>query len=191
LLSVLLFAAGFVACQRHQHDSQVEELYFPTEGSVGFDILRAGSSPGAQSWDATYLGQEGKTTRFRIELPADAGDASFPSSGQGKFLAEAGSDPIPLLDSLKKALQAKHMPRSVQKVDALTFNFVVAGEHQSRSPKGLSANPSGNWTSLAISFAKGRGEFLLNINPVIHKAEFSLKNPADGDLVLAELAKVL
>ncbi|HVO79474.1 MAG TPA: hypothetical protein VMT28_02020 [Terriglobales bacterium] len=192
LLSVVLLAASFVACQQHQQqDSQLEELYFPIEGSVGFDILRAGSSPGVQSWDATYLDREGKTTKFRIELPVDAGDASFSSSGQGKFLAEAGSDPIPLLESLKTALQAKHLPRSAQKVDVLTFNFVVAGQHQSRSPKGLSGNPAGNWRSLAISFAKGKGELLLNINPVIHKAEFSIRNPADADRALAELAKVL
>jgi hypothetical protein len=113
------------------------------------------------------------------------------SSGQGKFFAETGSDPIPLLDVLRKALQAKRMPRMVQRVDVLPFDYVVVGENQSRSPNGMSGNPKGDWTAMKISFAKGKGEVLLNVNPVIHKAEFSINTPADGDLVLAELAKVL
>lgn len=195
LLCVLVVTALLVACQRPaKPETRVEEMYFPTDGAVGFDILPAGSSAGTQGWSATYTDQDGKTTKFRIELgpttgPSDKSPAL--SSGQGKFLAETGSDPIPLLDSLRKALQAKRMPRNVQKVDALPFDYVVVGDNQSRSPNGMSGNPKGNWTAMKISFAKDKGEVLLNVNPVIHKAEFAVKEPADGDLVLAELAKVL
>ncbi|MBZ5599683.1 MAG: hypothetical protein LAN83_15335 [Acidobacteriia bacterium] len=195
LLSMLLVAAFLVSCQRPaKPDTRVEEMYFPTDGAVGFDILPAGSSAGAQGWSATYTDRDGKTTKFQIELgPATGSSDKSPavSSGQGKFLAETGSDPIPLLESLKKTLQARRMPRNVQKVDVLPFDYVVVGENQSRSPNGLSGNPKGNWTSMKISFAKGKGEVFLNVNPVIHKAEFSIKDPGEGEFVLAELAKVL
>lgn len=189
LVAVLALAASFLGCER-QPQEQFEELYFPTDTAVGFDILPAGNAVAGQQWSATYLDQDGKTTKFRVELPAAPGDAAFPASGQGKFISEPGSDPLPLLTSLKTALQARRIPHTAQKVDALAFDFMLAGAHQSRSPKGLSASPKGNWISLKISFGRGKGEVILNLNPVIHKAEFALKDPAEGDLVLAELAKV-
>jgi hypothetical protein len=189
-LCVLGGATLLVSCNRppQQTEAPTEEMYFPIEGSVGFDILPAG---GAGVWSALYVDADGKTTRFRIELGPATSSAAGPPSGHGKFLAEPGSDPIPLLESLKPALQAKHIPRSVQKVDALPFEFVVLAEHQSRSPQGLNGNPKGNWTALKISFPNGKGRMLLNLNAVAHKAEFSMENPAEGDRVLAELAKVL
>ncbi|MBZ5704805.1 MAG: hypothetical protein LAN63_05585 [Acidobacteriia bacterium] len=93
---------------------------------------------------------------------------------------------------MKKALQAKRLPKNVQAVDALPFDYAILGENQTRSPNGgYSDKPKGNWTAMEISFAKGKGEVLLNVDPVSHKAELSIKDPAYGDIVLAELAKVL
>jgi hypothetical protein len=39
--------------------------------------------------------------------------------------------------------------------------------------------------------ASGEAEVFLNTNTVLGKAEFSIKDPDEGDQVLAELAKVL
>jgi len=195
---LLLFCASLLACQRGhaplQPETPVVETYVPAEGSVGFDILPTGSSGDLRTWLATYTDEEGKTTRFGIELGAATGadsQSSQISSGQGKFLSEVGSDPIPLLTSLKKALQAKQMPAHVQKVDVLPFEFALLGENQTRSSNGsFSDKPRGDWTAMKIFLASGKAEVFLNFNPAIHKAEFSIKDQRYGDLVLAELARV-
>lgn len=193
LLCILVVAAALVACQHQAETSAAMDApYYPGEGDVGFDILPVAGSEGSQGWLATYTDKEGKTTRFRIELSptASSGDKN-PASGRGRFLAETGSDPIPLLESLKKALQAKRMPSNVKRMDTLPFDYVVLGENQTRSPNGFHDKPRGNWTTMKIFLAKGKGEVFLNVNSVAHQAEFSIKDPAYGDIVLVELAKIL
>jgi hypothetical protein len=192
LLCGLVVAASLVACQHQAETSPAADgPYYPGEGDVGFDILPVGSE-GSQGWLATYTDQEGKTTKFRIELvpTARAGDKNL-ASGRGRFLAETGSDPIPLLESLKIALQAKRMPSNVKRMDTLPFDYVVLGENQTRSASGFHDKPRGNWSTMKISLAKGKGEVFLNVNSVAHQAEFSIKDPAYGDIVLVELAKIL
>jgi len=49
---------------------------------------------------------------------------------------------------------------------------------------------NGNWTSTKVFLANDRAEVYFNFNPVIHKGEFAMKDPAYGDPVLSELAKV-
>lgn len=193
LFCIVLMAAALLACQhRAETSAGVDEPYFPGEGDVGFDILPVAGAEGSQGWLATYSDQEGKTTRFRIELvpTARAGDKNF-ASGRGRFLPETGSDPIPLLESLKKALQAKRMPSNVKRMDTLPFDYVVLGENETRSPNGFHDKPKGNWTTMKIFLAKGKGEVFLSVNSVAHQAEFSIKDPVYGDIVLVELAKIL
>jgi hypothetical protein len=38
---------------------------------------------------------------------------------------------------------------------------------------------------------EGEGEVFLNLNPVLKKGQFSIKDPEYGDIVLAQLASVL
>jgi hypothetical protein len=170
------------------------EAYSPIEGAVELDILPLQSAEDLVAWMAAYT-DEGRTTRFRIEFGSRtaADEKGSPvSAGQGRVLAEKDSDPIPLLESLQKALQAKRLPSKVQKADVLPFDYVVVGENQTRSADGsFTDKPAGNWTAMKIFLAKGKGEVFLNVNPVIHKAEFSIKDAGYGDIVLAELAKVL
>jgi hypothetical protein len=188
LFLVLLTISMLVACRQHssapkervEPSAPLAESYAPTAGAVKFDILPVSGSEASRQWLASYT-DEGRTTRFRIEL-----------GQQGKFLAETGSDPIPLLDSLKKALGAKRMPRNVQKADVLPFDYEVLGEDQTRSPDGtFTDKPKGTWTAMKILLANGRGEVFLNLNLADHQGELSVKDPAYGDIVLAELARVL
>ena len=44
---------------------------------------------------------------------------------------------------------------------------------------------------MKISLSGGEGEVFLNLNPATNNAEFSIKDADYGDIVLAELAKVL
>ncbi len=141
---------------------------------------------------------EGKTAKFRIELgpatPSEAKDTKdfrF-SFGAGRFASETGSDPTVFLAELKKALEAKSLPKNVQKVPSVQFDFAVLGENQSRGKDGgFSDHPRGNWTTIKIFLAHGEGEVFLNINPKLGKGEFAIKDSDYGDIVLAELAKVL
>ena len=170
------------------------ETYTPTEGAVEFDILPLQTDEDLVSWMASYT-DGGRTTRFRIEFGSRTSSEEKGvqlSGGQGKFLAEKDSDPLPLLEGLQKALQAKRLPANAKKVDELPFEYVVLGENQARSAEGsFSGKPAGNWTAMKIFLAKGKGEVFLNINPAIHKAEFSIKDAGYGDIVVAEMAKVL
>ena len=184
----LLVIATLSACRQHpsvsapareEPGAPVAQSYVPTPGAVKFDILPMGGSEEAHQWLASYT-DAGTTTRFRIEL-----------SQQGKFLAERGSDPIPLLDSLRQALGAKRMPQNVKQTDVLPFDYEVLGEDQTRLPDGsFTDNPKGTWTVLKVVLANGRGEVLLNLDLANHQGEFAMKDRRHGDIVLAELARV-
>jgi hypothetical protein len=195
LVPVLAFLMG---CQPRsaEPEGRPSEPYVPSAGSVKLDILPVQSHEGSRTWLATYS-DEGGTTKFRIALGpvTQSGDKGLPlSSGRGEFLSEPGSDPLPLLRSLKRALEAKRMPANVRKVETLAFDYMILGENQSRSAAGsFSDQPKGDWTATKIVLAKGGepGEVYLNLDPVAHLAEFSLKSRDYGDTVLAQLAKVL
>ncbi len=159
-----------------------------------FEIAPVESKSGFRQWVASYA-TAGKVARFRIELgPTKAdSDKKFPiSSGSGRFLREPGSDPSILLADLKKALEAKTVPNKVKRIASLPFEFAILGENQSRSREGgFSDKPPGGWMAMKIFLAGGEGEVFLNLNTLANKAEFSIKDADYGDIVLAELAKVL
>lgn len=58
---------------------------------------------------------------------------------------------------------------------------------------GFNAAPPGNWTAIKVFIGEGEqeAEVFLNINVVIKKGQFSIKDAEYGDLVLTQLAKVL
>jgi hypothetical protein len=69
---------------------------------------------------------------------------------------------------------------------------VILGENQSRSSDGsFSDKLRGDWIAMKIFLANGEGEVFLNLNPGASKAEFSIKDSDYGDVVLAELARIL
>jgi hypothetical protein len=189
---------GLVTCsaKSSKPSGVLAEPYGPAEGSVAFDLRPIDNKSGRRQWSATYSSM-GKTAKFRIEIdPSHAGDAEdkalHVSFGKGRFLPEPGSDASALLVDLKRALEAKAIPSKIDRVDALPFESAILGENQSRSPDGgFSSKPSGDWIAMKIFLAKGEGEVFLNLNPVANKGEFCIKDPDYGDIVLAELAKVL
>jgi hypothetical protein len=168
--------------------------YNDAEGSVQFDIQPLESKDGAAQWAATYSAG-GKTAKFRVELGATtpAKETGFPMSfGKGRFLSEPGSDASIFLFDLKKALEARTIPTKVGKVASLPFEFVILGKEQLRSSdSSFSGNPAGEWVHTKIFLANDEGEVFLNLNPTSNKGEFSIKDVDYGDVVIAELAKVL
>jgi len=162
-----------------------------------FDIKplsAASTSANSQLYDCTYQ-SGGATARFRLQFAAGAMSGEIPMApAEGKFLAVAGSNDAMLLEDLKKILEAKQSVRNTSKVPELAFDAVVLGQKQSRRPSGSYSNhPPGDWTVTKIFLPKGgdEGEVFFNFNPVLGKAEFSIKDPDYGDYVLRELAKVL
>jgi hypothetical protein len=189
LLCMLPSLVILIACERHDAPTRHPETYVATQNAVGFDILPLGNADGTRRWIATYT-KGGSSTKFRIEIPA-ATDADQAGSGAGKLLRESGSDPIPLLDDLKKALRAKGMPKGVKNIDELPFTYTTVDENRRRSANGTFAeNSKGNWTVLKVSMGKG-AEVFLDLDTFDHQAEFSIADPDHGDAVLAEFAKVL
>lgn len=191
-LAVFMLVAG--ACKR-----QSSEIYIPDEESLGFDIQPVKAADGTSQFVANYRAQ-GKTARFRIQFDqaraATNAETKAPKIefGKGKFIAEPGSDASMLLIDLKKTLDAKTLPGKVERAGELAFTYATLGEHMSQSAQsGFSDKPSGNWTltKIFIERVEQEGEVYLNFNPVIKKAQFSIKDPDCGDFLPAQLAKVL
>jgi len=192
---------GACACNHPATVTQqkTEEQYVSDPGSVGFDIEPMQSKGSTRQWLATYTSQ-GKTAKFRIELslskPLDDKESREfnVESGQGRLISEPGSDASVLLVDLKRALEAKTIPPKIQRVSSLPFRFVSFGSNESQAPGGgFRPEPPGNWTPTKIFIGKGEqeGQVFLNLNPVTRKGQFSIKDPDYGDIVLAQLARVL
>lgn len=192
LFTATSLLCGMVACKPSAPPAAPVEQYVPVDGAVPLDLMRSGATDeGQQRWLVTYT--DGlHSTRFTVELePPSKGGVGAPGTGKGKFVAQADSDPLPLLESMQKALQAKRLPTGVQKADELPFTYLMVGENQSRTSNGsFRSLPAGNWSVMKIFLADDQAQLYLNLNPALHQAEFSIKDAAYGDRVLAELARV-
>ena len=177
------------ACQRSApkkeesiFDAPAVEIYTPSEGAVGFQILSAGDADATMRWLAIYSDVSGRTTKFRIELGAD----------KGRFISEEGSDPIPMLEALQTALKVKQLPANVQKAEFVPFDFEMVGDAATRSENGtLTKRSGGNWVAMKIILGSRKTTMFFNFNPSMHQAEFAIADPKGGDAILAELAKIL
>jgi hypothetical protein len=168
------------------------------EDSVEFEIKPIGGGKAENVWLATYS-SSGKTARFRIELEAakEEDTKEFKNftigSGNGRFVAEAGSDASVFLADLKKALEANTIPSRVQRVATLPFTYVRFGRKMSSAPgAGFKTDSQGDWTTMKIFLVDGKqeAEVFLNYNLASGKAQFSIKDSDYGDLLLAQFAKV-
>jgi hypothetical protein len=200
-LAASAIASGTCQWPLASSQEEVQERYVSAPSSVGFDIELLQTDSSSQQWLATYA-SHGKTAKFRIELSApkpmnDEESRKFGiniESGKGRLIAEPGSDASLLLVDLKKALEAKTLPSRVQRVVTVPFTYVSFGNNQSEAPGGgFNAKPAGHWTPMKIFIGEGKqeGQVFVNLNPVIKKGQFSIKDPDFGDIVLAQLARVL
>lgn len=193
---VAMSACDWPSIRRQEQNA---EHYVSDPNSVGFDIEPVQSNGTSHQWLATYTSQ-GKTAKFRIALGATKPLSDKESrgldiqQGEGRFIAEPGSDASVLLADLKKSLEAKTLPAKVRRVSNLSFAFVTLGKNESQAPGGgFNDQPPGNWTTMKIFIGEGEheGDMFLNLNPVIMKGQFSIKDPDYGDVLLAQLAQVL
>lgn len=198
LAMFLLVTSG---CTRPAKTAQgrTAEAYVSDSRSVGFDIKRLKGQNVSLRFEATYESR-GKLAKFTIEFgPTRTVESKDPKdfpmgTGEGRFVAEPGSDAAVLLADLQKALEAKAIPAKIQRVQALPFTFVNLGDNLSQAPGGgFNANPSGGWTAIKIFIGEGEqeGEVFVNLNPSIGKGQFSIKDSDYGDIVLKQLATVL
>ena len=196
LLLILSAFLSCLACSRNSSKSSSPTLepHSGSQDSVIFDIAPVDHAP--NRWRGTYT-SGGKVSKFIIEIgPAKAfNEKDFQmSSGSGKFLSQSGSEPGVFLANSAKALQAKKVPTNVHRVEIVPFDYVILGQHQSRSSDGgFGDSPNGNWTAMKIFLGEGEnvGEVFLNFNLAMGKAEFSIKDSDYGDFVISQLAKVL
>jgi hypothetical protein len=155
----------------------------PADGATSDQVKR---------YQAAYVA-DGKTARFDIELIMVRPSGQIPVAfTKGKFISVPNSDASGLLAALQKTLQAKSLPPSTVRVAELPFSAALLGDHASHSPNGgFAVKPPGNWTSIKLFLGKDSSEVYLNLNPVLGKGEFAMKDQDYGDGVLQELAKVL
>jgi|GEM_PF-2089498 hypothetical protein len=165
--------------------------------TVIFDLRVSADRPdvgNAVLYDCTYRAR-GKTAKFRIQFGHGPLQGEIPMAfGEGKFISVAGSDNGAMIEDLKLALGAKRIPEKVKRVKEVSFAMAVLGERQTRnSGGGSSSKPVGNWITTKIFLPKDGddGEVYLNLNPVLGKGEFSIKDSDYGDYVLKLLSGVL
>jgi len=198
-LAILLLVT--LGCNRSATKPQGRSLepYVSDSHTVGFDIESLTRENETVRLRGTYRAQ-GKLAKFGIEFGPtrrveSEGLKDFPmATGEGRFVAEAGSDATVLLSDLQKALEAKAFPRNVQRVQALAFTFVNLGGNLSQASRGgFNTDPPGGWTAMKIFIGEGEqeGEVFLNFNPAIAKGQFSIKDADYGDIVIKQLATVL
>jgi hypothetical protein len=191
-ISSLLVLAG---CGRRPAGLSTIEPYLPDDASVAFKLESATVGAGSQHWIGTYK-SKGKTARFGIELgPSTTAATEFNiRSGTGRFVPDPASDSSFLLVDLQKALRAKGQHAPAPKKTPISFAYANIGENLSQaSGGGFSVKPAGNWTAIKLFLGEGdqEGELFLNINSKTGTGQFSMKDADYGDLVLAELARVL
>jgi hypothetical protein len=159
-----------------------------------FDLQPLEQSGAFQGYDCTFEA-EGKTAHFQFEVNSRATSGDPPMAfGSGKFIAVAGSDASVFLRKLQKPLEAKTLPARPKRVAELPFTAAVLGTNQSHSKDGgFFTKPPGHWTAMKIFIGNhdDPAEVFLNFNTVLHKGEFSIKDPDYGDEVLKEFARVL
>lgn len=192
LCAVAMIAGSGLACDKAARpEAAPEENYTPAAGAVGLDIISMGNADGDVRWMVTYT-DGGTATKFQIALNhATSSSNGVMAAGKGEFTSLPDSDPTALLETMRTTLKAKHMPNHAEKVESLPFEFGLLGENQSRTADGaFHTLPKGNWTATKLFLANDQAEVYFNFNPVIHKAEFAIKDPQYGDKVLAEFAKV-
>jgi hypothetical protein len=176
--------------------NQNSEPLVPEAGNgwLMFDLQPLPQSGAFQRYDCTFEA-EGKTARFQFEVNSGAtSGAPGIAFGSGKFMAVAGSDASVFLRKLQKALEAKTLPVQPKRVAELPFTAEILGTKQSHSKDGgFFTKPPGHWTATKIFIGKkdDPAEVFLNFNTVLHKGEFSIKDPEYGDDLLKEFAKVL
>jgi hypothetical protein len=174
-LLALLVAMGF-GCGTRQ-GAGADRLSDPN--SVNFDIVPLAE----QRWTASHT-MDGKTAKFIIELGPGKSVRNQPlpdlKFGQGRLESVAGSDASRLLEELKRALEAVHLPANPGRAASVSFTYADLGEQD-------------GWRMIKLFFGEGENEseVYLNLNTGLRKGQFSIKDSGYGDGVLAELAKVL
>jgi hypothetical protein len=190
-----LVAALCAGCEK-QEPQPIAEPQVPAvgDGWLMFSLRPAdgASSDDVKRYSAAYVA-DGKTARFEIELTMARPSGQIPIAfTKGKFIAVPNSDASSLLLALRKTLEAKTFPPNAVRVAELPFRAVILGDHVSHSPNGgFAVKPPGNWTTIKLFLGDGSSEVYLNLNPVLGKGEFAIKDQDYGDGVLQELAKVL
>jgi hypothetical protein len=192
LLCALALNIAFLGCNKASAPGAApEENYTPASGAIGLDIISMGNADGDVRWMVTYTDGP-NATKFQIALDRPtSSNAGLMASGKGEFTSLPDSDPTALLEALRPILHAKHMPNRVEKVESLPFEYALLGADQSRTADGAFHRlPKGNWTATKLFLANDQAEVYFNYNPVIHKAEFAIKDAEYGDRLLAEFAKI-
>jgi len=172
-------------------ESHVRER--PTVVSVGIEQYGK-QSPDWWKYKASYT-RNGKTTRFGIEFlmtETTAGriDLHF---GNGSFIATSRSLNDDLLKDLQLALKAGIVPDGAIRVRQLPFKFIIQGENLDRGNNGdLIDAATGNWVKAKLFLGPQQDqEVFFNFQKSGGSGEFVMTDPAFGNAVLRELAKVL
>jgi hypothetical protein len=159
-----MFLSVISGCTRPTTTGQgrTAEAYVSDSGSVGFDIRPLKGQNGSRRLEATYESRR-RLAKFAIEFGpthnVESKDSKdFPMrTGQGRFLAEPGSDATVLLADLQKALEAKTIPAKTQRVPELPFTYGKQDQ-----PQKILANVSQEMLAEMIGTTRPRVNFLLS-----------------------------
>lgn len=195
---MLLLALG--ACRQEQPKTGAIQLKVESHLEERASVVSFGIEPdGKQSADrwkykATYT-RNGKTAQFGFEfvLSKARAEQTGPKVGSGSFIVGSKSSDADLLRDLQTVLKATTSPQNNIRVRQLPFRFIIEGENLDRGSNGdLIDAATGNWVNARLLLGPQQDqEVLLNFQKPGGTAEFVMADPAFGNGVLRELAKVL
>lgn len=173
----------------------------PAEYPGSFRIEKLSETADPEGTTTTWLATAPRGTRvakFRIQLlvKAPKGDAPIVFT-TGALIREPNQDGSSFLGELADVLKASAVPRELDRTERLDFATAILGTSLSRQAGpdmfagGFTSSPAGGWIATKVFVADGEGEFFLNLNPAAGVGEISIKDEDYGDVVIAELARVL
>ncbi len=188
------------SCRQQQPKTGLIQIRIENRQKEVQPVVSFGIEPdGTQSADrwkykASYT-RNGKTARFGIDfvLAKTSAEESRPRSGSGSLIADSRSLDNDLLEDLKKTLKATAPPQNRIHVHQLPFRFFIEGENMDRGRNGdLIDAATGNWVKTKLFFGPQQDqEVYFNFQRSGGTGEFVMADPAFGNAVLQELAKVL
>ena len=146
---------------------------------------------GDSVWELSYRTQHGES-RLRVRPQIRTVPDSIPfASATWTLYAVPGYSPRTLLSALATAHGTPDTVILTSPRDSLRLDVSLLAVDAARNSEGAFGRAgTGSWIAAKLFFADDEGEVYLNLNPARNEAEFGVKDPEYGPVVLRELGRL-
>jgi len=146
---------------------------------------------GDSVWELSYRTQHGES-RLRVRPQIRTVPDSIPfGAATWTLYAVPGYSPRTLLSALATAHETPDTVTLASPRDSLPLDVALLAVNAARNSEGAFGRAgTGSWIAAKLFFADDEGEVYLNLNPARNEAEFGVKDPEYGPVVLRELGRL-